>query len=531
MEYHLKYYLKNENLNASLKNGKIYQVSENNYKLTIEEKRKILLNNIYGVDIDSQAVEVTKLSLLLKLMENENQESVGALFKYSDLKVLPDLSNNIKCGNSLIGTDFYAGQDMGLFEDKDMKKVNAFDWDKEFPEIFKNGGFDVVIGNPPWGAELEENIVKYLVTNYKHLKIKNKDSYFYFILKSYNLSKINSILGFIIPNTWLLINNAENFRDFILKNNIHNIIDIGDGVFVDAIVESSILILEKDEKEQQNCLVRRYKKGILVLENTVDKSVWVSDNYKRINLENNNEFLSILNRVRMCSELFGKNCEIIFGIKPYQMGYGIPPQTREMLEKRIYHSVKIKGEQWKPLLTGTNINRYYIDYKNDQYIKYGKWLMYPSNENKILGSKILLRRTSDNIKASLDTKKFYPQNSIFIITSTRFELKYLVGLLNSKLFDYLYRHICPQKGKIFAEIKPSVIKDLPICNIGNHNDLILLIDQMFETQKEYHSTKKENEKEQLKKKIDIIDNQIDKLVYKLYGLTEEEIKIVEESTK
>jgi adenine-specific DNA-methyltransferase len=124
------------------------------------------------VDIDSQAVEVTKLSLLLKLMENENQERVGSLFKYSDTKVLPDLSNNIKCGNSLIGTDYYKNQDLDLFENKDMKKVNAFDWDKEFPEIFKKGGFDVVIGNPPWSSKMENEYSQY-ISNRFNIEQKN----------------------------------------------------------------------------------------------------------------------------------------------------------------------------------------------------------------------------------------------------------------------------------------------------------------------------------------------------------------------
>jgi type I restriction-modification system DNA methylase subunit len=259
MEYHLKYYLKNENLNASLKNGKIYQVSENNYKLTIEEKRKILLNNIYGVDIDSQAVEVTKLSLLLKLMENENQESVGALFKYSDLKVLPDLSNNIKCGNSLIGTDFYSGQDLGLFENKDMKKVNAFDWDKEFPEIFKNGGFDVVIGNPPYVnaktlVELFENERKYL-DNSKNFKTlyQKWDLYLAFIEKGLNLLRKSGLFSMIIPHPFINQLYSKILRKHIIENfNLKEISDLSDAkIFKDAIVSNCIIIIANTKPSEK----------------------------------------------------------------------------------------------------------------------------------------------------------------------------------------------------------------------------------------------------------------------------------------
>ena len=99
-----------------------------------------------GVDIDSQAAEVTKLSLLLKVLENETQESLRLFHE----RALPDLGNNIKCGNSLIGPDFYQNQQLGLFGDEQQRKINAFDWQKEFAPIFKQGGFDAVIGNPPY---------------------------------------------------------------------------------------------------------------------------------------------------------------------------------------------------------------------------------------------------------------------------------------------------------------------------------------------------------------------------------------------
>ncbi|MCK4908082.1 MAG: N-6 DNA methylase, partial [Spirochaetes bacterium] len=146
LKWHLEYYTKSETrIKQAMKDGHIYQIDETTYQLSTEEKKKILTNNIYGVDLDSQAVEVTKLSLLLKLLEDENVESEGQLFKATDVLKLPDLSGNIKCGNSLIGSDFYAEKDLSLFGNEEMRKVNVFDWDKEFPEIFARGGFDVVI--------------------------------------------------------------------------------------------------------------------------------------------------------------------------------------------------------------------------------------------------------------------------------------------------------------------------------------------------------------------------------------------------
>ncbi|MCX7999795.1 MAG: N-6 DNA methylase, partial [Leptospiraceae bacterium] len=167
LNYHLNYYTQAPNVKKALKDGKIFQVSENTYKLTIEEKQRILVNNIFGVDIDPQAVEVTKLSLYLKLLENEGKEWEGFLFKHSDFKLLPNLDKNIQCGNSLIKEDFYYHKDMSLFGMEEMRKINAFDWEKKFSSIFQEGGFDVVIGNPPYEADLSELERKYLENRFQ----------------------------------------------------------------------------------------------------------------------------------------------------------------------------------------------------------------------------------------------------------------------------------------------------------------------------------------------------------------------------
>ena len=129
------------------------EYKDGQWRLTLKLKQNILLNNIYGVDIDAQAVEVTQLSLFLKMLEEENVSSTatkqGALFS----KVLPDLSKNIVCGNSLIGFDIMNGQ---LFEDDELKKLNPMDYETAFPKIMRDGGFDAVVGNPPYGATIDK---------------------------------------------------------------------------------------------------------------------------------------------------------------------------------------------------------------------------------------------------------------------------------------------------------------------------------------------------------------------------------------
>ncbi len=156
LDYHLSWYLTHHSKKGNVEQGfspapqEIYQGRGGQWYLTIQEKKRILLNNIYGVDIDPQAVEVTKLSLLLKVLEGENQDTLERQMKLFKERALPDLGSNIKCGNSLIGPDFYQGKQMNLLDSEEAYRINPFDWQKEFPKIMKQGGFDAVIGNPPY---------------------------------------------------------------------------------------------------------------------------------------------------------------------------------------------------------------------------------------------------------------------------------------------------------------------------------------------------------------------------------------------
>lgn len=516
----------------------------------------ILENNIFGVDLNEESVEIARLSLWLRTARKGRK--------------LNSLNNNIKCGNSLIDDATIAGE-------------KAFNWQNEFVTIFEKGGFDVVIGNPPWGAKVDDNSLAFLIKKYPLVPSKLKDSYMYFMLLALDICKKNGYLSLIVPNTWLLINNTSEFRKYFLSLNLKQIIDYGDSVFSDAIVESSTIVLKNELAPTGNVIATKFRDGKELINHIIDKSMWIEDELYRIVLELKFESFNIIKKMELVSNPFEQSSEIIFGIKPYQVGYGIPIQTKEILDKRSYHS-KIKHDSdWYPLLTGTDVSRYGIVF-NGEYIKYGKWLMYQSNEQKIKSQKLLLRRTSHDLRVSYDEEFYYPQNSLFIITS-HFDLKYLMSLLNSKLFDFIYKAKCPQVGKIFAEVKPSIIKSLPIPKASNINQqpFIEKADTMLQKNKELQNIKsnvikllqsqystinintklnnwnelsfkdfsKELEKQKIKltisEKAELMqyfeqeqtkanniqqiitqtDKEIDTMVYKLYELTDEEIKIVE----
>jgi len=206
LDWHLKHYVENTPEKwAKGRDPKIYQVLKGEWRLTTSEKKRILLNNIYGVDIDQQAVEVTKLSLLLKVLENETQDTLGRQMSMFRERALPDLATNIKCGNSLIGPDFYDQQDLGLMDEEARYRINVFDWQDEFPEIFagKKPGFDAVIGNPPYiriqaMKEWAPVEVEHYKRAYQSASKGNYDIYVLFVEKGFGLLNNKGQLGSLL---------------------------------------------------------------------------------------------------------------------------------------------------------------------------------------------------------------------------------------------------------------------------------------------------------------------------------------------
>jgi hypothetical protein len=219
----------------------IYQGRGGEWRLTTAERKRILLNNIYGVDIDRQAVEVTKLSLLLKVLEGENDETISKQLKLFQERALPDLSNNIKCGNSLIGWDILK-DNPGLTQEA-IDRINPFDWEKEFPEIFQRGGFSVVIGNPPWGAEFGSIELEYLRKKFSRVIDRMIDSYIYFIDQGIKLAAPGQAVGYIIPSTILNQADCKSIRGILLERGISFLVNLGQGIFGSDVLNTSTILI------------------------------------------------------------------------------------------------------------------------------------------------------------------------------------------------------------------------------------------------------------------------------------------------
>jgi type I restriction-modification system DNA methylase subunit len=237
LDWFLQQYKKNIKKYAK----RLHKISATDYKLTIQERKRILTEHIFGVDIDAQAIEVSKLSLLLKVLEGQSDRELQKTL-FNTERALPDLDANIRCGNTLVGTDYFS---LLKSDEEEWLRVNPFDWQLEFKPVFDDGGFDVIIGNPPYGATLSPQEKTYMKNRYKDVHIRTPDKSNYYISQTLRLLKSGGYFSFILPNNLLFQNEYEKTRLLLLQQKIDRILNLGDGVFLQATVPTCILVAEK----------------------------------------------------------------------------------------------------------------------------------------------------------------------------------------------------------------------------------------------------------------------------------------------
>lgn len=382
LDWHMAWYVNNDPEKwDKAKKPTVHKGQGSSWHLTTAERKRILLNNIYGVDIDSQAVEVTKLSLLLKVLEGETGETLNQQMKLFHERELPDLGSNIKCGNSLIGPDFYDGRQMSLMGDEEMYRVNVFDWEREFAEVFKAGGFDAVIGNPPYGAFFGNDEKKYIQEKYATYKYRY-DSYIYFIEQSSRLATSNGYIGFITPELWLKLDNCTPLREFVSLNLGLDLLKIcGENVFSNAVVNTIVFIL---------------RKGVALSKITVEKDdecweistkTWHSSKTFAIDyrLKPNQAFL--IEKIENATAPLSDFGDSIQGITPYDKYRG---QDAELITKRGYHFKHQNDDSCGKWLAGKDIMRYRHCWSGE-WLSYGPWLAAPRDPRFFEGSRLLFR--------------------------------------------------------------------------------------------------------------------------------------------
>ncbi len=543
LEYHTKYY---NDYPDKAKKGET-ETRDGKIVLSLKKRQEILTNNIYGVDIDFQATEVTQLSLYLKLLEDVTMNDA---FQYSLLKekILPDLKNNIVCGNSLIGTDILEGK---LFDSEEERKLNPMNFEDAFPQVMIRGGFDVVVGNPPW---IDIKGMKPITVDYyfkKYSTVENRmNVYAVFFQKALSLIKKEGKFGYITPSSYTTQSSYEKLRELVLsKYSFEKLIRLPDGVFNGVVAETVISIMnaEKIDKNLVEVLIYNSKQQINtvdtcegILHHQIDQEYWLKDENKVINLFVDENDRQLILKLKYKTKPLYDVCEFTLGVTPYDKYKG---HSKSQIENRIFHSTHKKNKTYKPLLSGQNIERYLVKWDKKEWLSYGKWLGAPRDQKFFTEERILVRQILSGspiqIYAGYTTEELYNAQIAFNVLlreQVKISIKYILAILNSKLLNWYHRNkYLDQTKNVFQKILIENAKQFPIRTIdfaneseeAKHDYIVKLVEQMLAAKEKLSKAKLDVEGNKLEMQIVSIDRKIDEAVYELYGLTEEERRIVE----
>ena len=545
-------------------------------------KRNFIENSIYGVDIDNGAIDISKLRLWLSLIVEEEDINY--------INPLPNLDYKIIQGNSLIqkfedyNFNDFKDQSDELFEDENIKVIknelidiqkkyfnlkninlkneykkkldekiqslithktkiinkkdlllnnnekNFFLWKIFFLDIFEKGGFDIVIGNPPYvfarysdSKGLTKVDKEYYYKNYDLIDFKI-NYYLLFIELSSKILKVDGSLSFIIPNNWMTISTNTKIRQFILSKSNVKIINCKSQVFQAANVDASILFFSnKNEKNSSLDLLEYEKeKGFMKIKST--NTAFIKDKNYIINFEllKNEKLGKIFYQIEDNSKKIYQTAFVKQGVIAYGIGGGKPLQTKKMKDDEVYHSFKKIDINYLKFLESNDIHRYFIDWTG-RYLKYGDNL-FRKREFKIFkNTRILVKQIPSKppycISATITTDELInDSNSIIIHDIQNYDALSLLGILNSKLVTFWFiLKFGKLQRKIFPQFKINELEQFPLPAIEDQNKKDFL--NLTKEVKKILSTKKENE-------INKINFFIDEIVYKLFKITPKDIDLI-----
>ena len=554
----------------------VFRDAKGNWRLTIVERKRILITHLFGVDIDEQAVEVTKLSLLLKALEGENDASLTQQMSLIQERALPNLANNIKCGNSLIGPDYFTSK---LIPDADeLQRINAFDWAQGFPEAMKAGGFDCIIGNPPYiriqtmkeWAPLEVEVYK---ERFKSARTGNYDIYVVFIEQGLNLLNVNGRLGFICPNKFFNSKYGEPVRALIAEGkHLSHVVHFGDQqVFDGATTYTCLLFLDKSPVEE----CRFVKVDKLIAWRTT--GIAGEGDMKAGKITSSEWNFTVgggtVQRVHEIKTKLGDVADIFVGLqtsadkiyvvpfdadieaeltKPFLLTGDLTAYAQPIPRARLIFPYEIKNGRAE-LIPAETLKKicpkgwtYLCSYREvlaareNGKMRHERWYayVYPKNLVKFAEEKIIIQVTAQRPTVLLDESGLYMTGGgsgpFYGIRpkSADIPIKYLLGILNSALFGWIIKAQSTNLRGGYIKFSKQYIETAPIimpdaAGSEKVRSLVSQVDKTLLLRRHLAAANSEEQKKIIRRQIDTTDTEINRLVYGLYGLTEEEIKIVE----
>lgn len=590
--YQAKYVEDGVEKHSKGKQPRLRSAGVDKWRLTTTEKKRILLEHIFGVDIDAQAVEVTKLSLLLKVLEGESAESIGTSGKLFHERVLPDLDANIRCGNSLISSDFCTSDR----SQAQIKSVNVFDWEDEFPGVFADGGFDAIVGNPPYidVKEMPQEVKTELSRTYRSAQ-QRFDLYVPFIEKGLQLLRPKGYLSYIVPSMFMRREYGSDIRKVIVEeSNLSRVVDFGTNqVFKGPLNYVAILVLERGVKSRPFDVVTFDRTGLDASE--LEKFLngeGVEPGISKFSMKSASltteagwQFVDEA-KAAFANRLFSTKSSL--GDITKYVSEGIHSGKDEVFFIPRGRADELKLEQGTlfPLAKGKDVHRYEpVDAKA---FAHSVLYTYDLGSGSVLPEARLKKqfpRTWDYLKASRDlltgrdyfdksSKEWYElwcprdpalftlrkiigpeiankgeftisnrplfaNNKLKVIVlkpDVKEELEFVLGLLNSRLLTYLHRLIAPPKSNNYFEVKSRIVGRLPIKRINfsvskdkaKHDSIVSSVKSLLAKNEALANLKSPHEVKLVQRQIIALERGIDEAVYDLYELSNEEISLVEQ---
>jgi len=504
--------------------------------LTVELKRRILTANIHGVDLDAAAVEVTQLSLYLKMLEGENRTTLRRereLFA-AGTALLPPLSGNIKCGNSLVASDF-------SMVPEDLVRVNAFDWSVQFPGVMASGGFDAVIGNPPYvlmqdefrdDAQLEYFRGQYEGASYKI------DTYHLFIERGMRLTRPGGFVSFITPSNFLANNHLAGLRRVILGlAQPEAILVIEGGVFAGASVDCAVMVLRVGGAATAPFSMSRAAADATGLRASRTDEVFPG----RVLAERSALFTAgIVNKGSDLWDRLAARCQPLGSVADVNFGKQLRDRARHPSDV-----IEVEGRDAIPpthvaCVTGRDVERYDLRWSglacldDTEAQRGGCW---DASKHQARG-KLLTRQIGRHPTFAMDAVGYHCLNTVFMVTArpdSGVSPAYLMGILNSKVIRALWLGRFYDQRTTFPKIKGSYLKELPIPRLdlsspgdkARHDQLVGWAEKMLSLAPRLRDAREGTERDVLRNAMAATDRQIDAGVQGLFGLDPDEVATVE----